>query len=70
MKITKITVTYKETHSFGRYQNVSPSVTIEADFDHKQDPAVGCIRDIMALAKSRIRAEIDEVLEKNRRSPN
>lgn len=63
MRITKIVVTYKETHSFGKYQNVSPSVTIEADFDSEQDPIVACIGDIMLSAKNQVMAEIDETLE-------
>ncbi len=69
VKVTKITVTYSETRSFGNHHNVRPSITYEADFNPAKDPIIGDTYDLMDIAICQVRQEIDDALEANGYSP-
>lgn len=64
----KITVTYKETQSFGRYQNVSPSVTYETEIS-EETSEMEVTRDLMIAATAQVHGIIDDTLERNGHSP-
>lgn len=68
MRVTKITVSYAETHSFGNHHNVRPSVTYEADVG-AYSAVSASTRELARDAVLYVRELVDDALEKNGYSP-
>jgi len=62
MRITQLTVTYRETRTFGDHNNTSPQISISADVDND----AGTVAQLLTeKAIRQVRAIIDDTLEAN-----